>query len=283
MPDLTSQPARTGQVPVDGVRLHYKVIGDPASAATPLLILHGAFMHGEAMEPLGARFAAERPVILLDQRAHGRSGDSDAPLSYPQLGDDAARVVEALGHPRADVLGYSMGGGAAIQMAIRHPRRVGKLVMLSATYRRDGWYPEVMQAIQGMTLEAIAGTVLETDYRRLSPTPDGFGRYVERVRTLNFEEPDIPDAAVRAIGAPTMIVVGDADGVRPAHAVALFELRGGGDRRAAAAGMITDVPTARLLVLPAASHLGLLGMAEDIARHVTAFLDDAPPPQPAWF
>lgn len=282
MPDPVSPPSRAGQVDVDGVPLHYTVIGDPAATAPPLLILHGAFMSGEAMTPLAAHFAGGRPVVLLDQRAHGRSGDSDAPLSYPQLGDDAARVLEHLGVARADVLGYSMGGGAALQAAVRHPARVRKLVILSSTYRRDGWYPEVMDAIGGMTVASVADSSLERDYRRLSPTPDHFGRYFERVRVLNFEDQDIPDDAVRGIAAPTMVVVGDADGVRPEHAVALFQLRGGGDRSAAAEGVLGGVPAARLLVLPAASHLGLTAMYPEIARHVTAFLDNEPPRPPTW-
>ena len=290
MPDPAPPPSRTGQVDVDGVTLRYTILGDPAATAPPLLLLHGGFMHGAAMAPLAAHFAGERPVVLLDQRAHGRSGDAEAPLSYPQLGDDAARVVEALGAslgaafgaPGADVLGYSMGGGAALQLAIRHPARVRKLVILSATYRRDGWYPEVMDAIGGMTVASVAGSSLERDYRRLSPTPDRFARYVERVRRLNYEDQDIPDAVVRGIAAPTMVVVGDADGVRPEHAVALFTLRGGGDRRAAATGTLDGVPQARLLVLPAAGHLGLTAMYPEIARHVTAFLNDEPPRPPTW-
>lgn len=284
MPDPVPSPSRVGQVEIDGVALRYTVVGDPSATAPPLLILHGAFMHGEAMAPLAVHFAAERRVILLDQRAHGRSGDStaDAPLTYAQLGDDAARVVEHLGVAQADVLGYSMGGGAALQAAVRHPARVRKLVVLSATYRRDGWYPEVMHAIGAMTLASIAGSPLERDYRRLSPTPDRFARYFERVRALNHEDQDIPDAEVRAMAAPTMVVVGDADGVRPEHAVALFTLRGGGDRSAAATGVLGGVPPARLLVLPAAGHLGLTAMYPEIARHVTAFLNDEPPRPPTW-
>ena len=101
-------------------------------------------------------------------------------------------------------------------------------------------------------------------------------------RKLNFEEQDIPEEAIRRIGAPTMVVVGDADGVQPEHAIALFKLRGGGDRHAAATGLLGGVPQARLLVLPAASHLGLTAMDAEIARHVTAFLNDEPPRPPTW-
>lgn len=274
----TAAPASEGKIDSGDVALHYRLLNAEAEA-TPLLILHGAFMSGGEMEPLAARFA-DRPVILLDQRAHGRSGDSEADLTYPQLGDDAARLVEELGYERADVLGYSMGGGAALQMAIRHPERIGKLVMLSATYRRDGWYPEVLAGIGALTADFMEATPMGDEYRRLSPTPDGFERYFERVKKLNFEEQDIPDDQMRAIEAPTMVIIGDADGVRPEHALQMFLLRGGGDVQAAAMGMSVDVPKARLLILPATTHLGLLALDEDIARHVSAFLDDAPPPLP---
>lgn len=276
-----ASPASEGQVDAGDVALHYRLLNADA-AGLPLMILHGSFMSGGEMEPLAAGFP-DRPVILLDQRAHGRSGDSDAALTYPQLGDDAARVVEELGYDKADVLGYSMGGGAAWQMAIRHPERVGKLVIMSATYRRDGWYPEAQQAIAGLTAEMMEATSMGAEYRRLSPTPDGFKRYFERVKTLNHEAQDIPDDEMRAIAAPTMIIIGDADGVRLDHAIAMFRLRGGGDTKAAAMGMSLEVPKARLLILPATTHLGLMAMSDDIARHVTAFLEDAPPPLPAAY
>lgn len=274
-------PASQGHIKADDVTLYYQLL-NPEADAVPLLILHGAFMSGGEMAPLAAQFP-DRPVILLDQRAHGRSGDSDADLTYPVLGDDAARVVEALGYDRADVLGYSMGGGAALQMAIRHPDRVGKLIVLSATYRRDGWYPQVLDSIAALDAEFMAQTPMGTEYQRLSPTPDGFARYFDRVRTLNYNEQDIPDDQIRAITAPTMIIIGDADGVRPQHALDMFLLRGGGDLQAAAMGMSLEPPKSRLLILPATTHLGLLAMEGVIARHVTDFLNDASPALPAAY
>lgn len=281
----TAAPADdSGYVEVEGARLYYELYGDPSSSdAVPLLILHGGFMSGGAMADFAHAFRADRPVILLDQRAHGRSTGLDGPVTYPQMGDDAAAAVAALGLERADVLGYSMGAGAALQMAIRHPDRVGKLVVLSGTYRRDGWCPEVIEAIGSLPAELIEGSPLGTEYRRLSPTPDRFREYFERVKVLNHQEQDIPDEQIRAITAPTMVIIGDADGVRPEHAVRLFELRGGGDRQAAAMGVLTEAPRARLLVLPATSHLGLMGMVPDIARHVGDFLDDARPRLPAAY
>ena len=281
---LDAQADDSGYVDVDGARLYYETYGDvDAGSATPLLVLHGGFMSGGEMAEFAEAFRATRPVIVLDQRAHGRSTGLDAPLTYPRMGDDGAALVEALGLERVDVIGYSMGGGMAIQMAIRHPDRVRKLVMLSATYRRDGWYDEVLQAMESLTQDVIEGSPMGSEYRRLSPTPERFDDYFDLVLRLNRDDQNIPDDVVRAMEAPTMVIVGDADGVTLEHAVRLFELRGGKDRRAAATGTLTEVPRARLLVLPATSHLGLMGQVPEIVQHVNDFLDDARPRLPAAY
>ena len=277
-------PDDSGYVEVEGARLYYESYGDlDAAGETPLLILHGGFMSSGEIAEFAQAFGATRPVILLDQRAHGRSTGLDVPLTYERLGDDGAALVEALGLERVDVIGYSMGGGMAIQMAIRHPERVRKLVMLSATYRRDGWYDEVLEAMASLTAEFMASTPMGSEYRRLSPTPDRFDDYFDLVLTLNRDDQEIPDDVVRAIDAPTMVIVGDADGVTLEHAIRMFELHGGRDRQAAATGVLTEVPPARLLILPATSHLGLMGQVGEIVQHVNDFLDDARPRLPAAY
>ncbi|MBY4637612.1 alpha/beta hydrolase [Sphingopyxis sp. XHP0097] len=124
-------PTRSGHAEVAGARFYYEVHGDPASDKTPLLVLHGAFMSGEAMRPFVTPFVASRPVITIDARGHGRTGDIGGTMSYDQLADDAAGVLAALGVKRADVLGYSMGGSTAIALAVRHPRLIDKQVVVS--------------------------------------------------------------------------------------------------------------------------------------------------------
>ena len=271
-----------GYAEVDGARIYYQVFGDLKSGKNPLLILHGSFMSGDSMEPLTRHFVSARPVIVIDQRGHGRTGDTEGGLTYDMLGDDAAGVLEALGVETADVLGYSMGGSAAIAVAVRHPDRVGKQVILSGTYNREGWYPEVVDAMQTITPETFADTPMEAEYRRLSPTPDAFPTLVGEIRAM--EGPyGWPAGAVRAIEGKTMVIVGDADGVELEHAVDLFKLRGGGDRKAAATGAIEGVPRARLAILPATSHVGIMARAGQIAALATAFLDDETPPMPKDF
>lgn len=270
-------PTKTGFADVEGARIHYQVYGDLASGKTPLLILHGSFMSGDAMMPMIEQFAATRPVIAIDQRGHGRTGDLPGPITYELLADDAAGVLQALNVPTADVLGYSMGGTAAILMAVRHPRRVGKQIIVSGTSRRDGWYPEVLKAMAQATPRMFAGTPLEAEYKRLSPTPDAFPTLVGEMRDLEEMDYDSSNEAIRAIDDKTMIVVGDADGVALEHAVALFKLRGGGDTKAAAQGFLAEAPRARLAILPGTSHIGMMTQAKLLAEIVTPFLDDATP------
>lgn len=273
----------TGYVEVDGLDIYYQVHGDLDSGLTPLLVLHGAFMSAEAMAPLVDRFAATRPVIAIDQRGHGRTGAAPGPLTYEKLADDAAGVLEALGVETADVLGCSMGGTAALALAVRHPERVGKLVILSATYRRDGWHPEVLEAMSRMTPEMFAGTPMEAEYRRLSPTPDAFPTLVREMSAMEDRAYGWSEDEIRAIDGKTMIILGDADGVELEHAIELFHLRGGRNPEAAARGFMTEPPEARLAVLPATSHIGIMARAELIVELVTPFLNDEAPPMPKGF
>jgi pimeloyl-ACP methyl ester carboxylesterase len=278
-----SAPTRSGYANVEGGRIYYQIRGDLSSGKTPLLVLHGSFMSGDAMQPFVDAFAASRPVIAVDARGHGRTGDLPGPITYQLMADDTAAVLTALNAPSADVLGYSMGGTAAIIMAVRHPNRVGKQIILSGTSRRDGWYPEVLQAIAQITPAMFAGSPIEKEYRRLSPTPDRFATFVEEVAGLEETNFDVANDAVRTIDDKTMIIVGDADGVELEHAVELFKLRGGGDRQAAARGILTEAPRARLAILPATSHIGIMAEAERVAELATPFLDDRGPLRPTGF
>jgi pimeloyl-ACP methyl ester carboxylesterase len=202
-------------------------------------------------------------------------------MSYEQFGDDAAALLRALEVEQADVMGYSQGGGVALQLALRHPELVGKLVTLSATYRQDGWYPVVLQGLEAFSSDQFANTPVGEAFRQHTADPEAFDAYIEKMRVLNFEDQNISDAQMRSIRARTMVIVGDADGVRPEHAVAMFRLRGGGDEEAAATGEISDVPQARLVILPATSHISISSAVPVLEPMITAFLDDIPPANPS--
>lgn len=272
-----------GHVDVAGAAIHYQVYGDLKPDRTPLLVLHGAFMSADSMKPLIDPLAASRPVIAIDARGHGRSGGVDTPLSYDRMADDAAAVLGKLGVEKADVLGYSMGGSTAVALAIRHPSKVDKQVILSATARLDGWYPEVLAGIAKMTPEMFASTPMETEYKRLSPTPDAFPDLVAAIKHIDSTPFAYSDAQLRAIPGKTMIILGDADGITFEHAIKLFKLRGGADIATATQGFMTQPPKARLSILPATSHIGVMAEAPTIAEQAIAFLDDAMPPMPEGF
>ena len=273
---------QNGHVDVAGAAIHYQVHGDLASGRTPLLVLHGAFMSADAMKPLIDPLAASRPVIAVDARGHGRSGGVDGPLNYDRMADDTAAVLDKLGVEKADVLGYSMGGSTAVALAVGHPDKVGKQVILSATSRLDGWYPEVLAGISKLTPDIFAGSPIDTEYKRLSPAPDKFPKLVANIKALDATPFGWSDAAVQAIPGKTMVIIGDADGVTLDHAIALFKLRGGGDVAAATQGFLTAAPKARLAILPATSHIGIMGEIPAIAAMVVPFLDDKAPPPPSF-
>jgi pimeloyl-ACP methyl ester carboxylesterase len=275
--------SRSGYTPVNGLNLYYEVFGELGTSKPPLLLIPGAFMATGSMHAWAEAFAGDRTVIVFDQQGHGRTPDTLRQMSYEQFADDAAALLRALEVERADVMGYSQGGGVALQLAIRHESLVSKLVSMSATYRKDGWYPSVFDAIGSLTAAAFAGTPVADAFLAHTPDATAFDAYLEKMKELNINDQHISDEAMRSFSAKTMVIVGDADGVKPEHALAMFKLRGGGDEKAAASGIVHGVPAARLVVLPAMSHIGLAGESELLVPMVNAFLDDRPPPTPELF
>ncbi|AEV75479.1 putative hydrolase or acyltransferase of alpha/beta superfamily [Mycolicibacterium rhodesiae NBB3] len=280
---MGTKPSRSGYLPINGLKLYYEVYGELGTVRPPLLLIPGAFMATDSMQQWVNAFAETRTVIVFDQQGHGRTQDSPREMSYDQFGDDAAELLRALGVQRADVMGYSQGGGVALQLAIRHPSLVDKLVSMSATFRVDGWYPSVVEAIGGLSAKDFAGTPVEAAFKAHTPDADAYATYLEKMKVLNVDDQQISDEQMRSISAKTMVIVGDADGVTLDHAVAMFKLRGGGDEQAAATGVLQNAPAARLVVLPATSHIGVAGESAVLVPMVTAFLDDGPPTTPALF
>ncbi len=276
------RPSHSGHLPINGLRLYYEVHGElDASDAVPLLLIPGAFLATDSMKQWVDAFAPRRSVIVFDQQGHGRTADAPRTMSYEQFADDATALLQALEVERADVMGYSQGGGVALQLALRHPHQVSKLVILSATYRQDGWYPSVLQALAGLSGDLFTGTPVGDAFRQHTTDPAAFDAYIDKMRVLNLEDQQISDAQMRSIRAKTMVIVGDADGVKPEHAVAMFKLRGGGDEEAAATGTIATVPNARLVILPATSHISISAAVQVLQPMITAFLDDVAPASPS--
>jgi pimeloyl-ACP methyl ester carboxylesterase len=280
---MATKPSHGGYLPINGLKLYYEVYGELGPSKPPLLLIPGAFMATDSMKAWADAFARERAVIVFDQQGHGRTPDTSRQMSYEQFADDASALLRALKVERADVMGYSQGGGVALQLAIRHESLVSKLVSMSATFRKDGWYLSVFESIGGLSAEAFAGTSVEKAFKAHTPDAMAFDAYLEKMKDLNINDQNISDEEMRSISAKTMVIVGDADSVKLEHALAMFKLRGGGDAEAAASGVLQEVPAARLVVLPAMSHIGLSGEPELLVPIVSAFLDDVPPRTPELF
>ena len=281
---MPMKPSRSGHLPINGLSLYHEVYGELGSSeVAPLLLIPGAFMGTDSMMSWVSAFGSKRTVIVFDQQGHGRTPDTSRTMSYEQFADDAATLLRALNVEHADVMGYSQGGGVALQLALRHPTLVNKLVSMSATYRRDGWYPVVLEGIGSLDATAFAGTPVEEAFQTHTPDVAAFDAYIEKMKVLNTEDQNIGDEQMRSISAKTMVIVGDADGVKPEHALAMFKLRGGGDEDAAASGMLQQVPAARLVILPATSHVGISAESAVLVPMVSAFLDDVAPATPDLF
>ena len=261
--------ARTGYAPVNGLEMYYEIHG----SGRPCVLLHGAYMTIDAMGPLLSGLSEHREVVALEQQGHGRTADIDRPITYEQMADDTAAALLHLEVGHADVVGFSMGGGIALQLALRHPALLRRLVVASASFTHDGMHAEALELFATITPELFAGSPAEAEYLRLAPNPGDFPRLVEKLVALDSTPFAWLEEDIRAIGAPTMVVLGDSDLVRLEHAVALFHLLGGG-----VMGDFGGLPKSQLAVLPGTTHYlppgsGLLDRSDWLLAMIAPFLD----------
>ncbi len=238
----------------------------------PLVLLHGAYMTIEGMGPLLGPLAEYRQVIAPELQGHGRTADVDRPITYEGMADDTAALMDQLEIERADVVGYSMGAAVGLQLAIRHPERVRKLVAASTAYAYNGMPAEAIEMFPSITPEMFKGSPFEAEYKRLSPHPDAFESLVWKLKELDTTDFDWSEG-VRAITAPVLIIVGDSDVVRLEHVVELFRMLGGG-----VMGDLAGLPKSQLAVLPGTSHFmppgsGVLDRADLIHAMIRPFLE----------
>lgn len=259
---------KTGYAAVNGLKLYYEIHG----AGEPLVLLHGGLGSTEMVGDVLHALSKTRRVIAADLQAHGRTGDIDRPISYEGLADDIAALLKHLSIEKADVMGYSLGAGTALQTTIRHPAAVRKLVVVSAVFKRDGWYPEILAAMAQMgpaVAEQLKQAPLYQVYSRIAPKPEHWPVLVTKMGDLLRKEYDW-SKEVAGIKAPTMLVFGDADSVHPEHAVEFFKLLGGGKKDGGWDN--SGISNARLAILPGVTHYNIFS-SPALLPTVTPFLD----------
>jgi pimeloyl-ACP methyl ester carboxylesterase len=269
----TSAPRPSGSVDVGAVDLYYERHGRERGGAVPLLLLHGAMGTIEScFARLLPRLARRFEVIAVELQGHGHTRDADRPLTYAGMAADVAALLTRLGIARAHLVGYSMGGGVALQLALDRPELVERLVFAGgASFDPSGLYPELTAHFELFDPHQLDGTPWHEAYRRVAPDPDAWTSLVRKVNRLDRSgEPSWPRerlAALASRGVRTLLVVGDADVVRPEHTIEMFRLLGGG-----VPGDLGTLPPARLAVLPGTSHVGVIERAEWLAPMIEEFL-----------
>ncbi|HEX9013969.1 MAG TPA: alpha/beta hydrolase [Anaerolineaceae bacterium] len=259
--------------PVNGLKMYYETHGHGEKDQAPLVMLPGglggAAMFGQALDVM----AKSRQVIAVELQGHAHTADIDRPFRWESLADDVAALIRYLGLPRADVCGYSLGGGVALETAIRHPDLVRKLVLVSAPCHQDGWYPQVrvdMGKTNAENARGWIGSPMQKAYAAVAPQPENWPLLAEKTGELLRREYD-RSREFAALPMPVLIALGDADAVRPAYAVEMFEMLGGGQRDAGWDG--AGMPRSRLAVLPGTTHYNIFA-SPLLVPVVNIFLDE---------
>jgi pimeloyl-ACP methyl ester carboxylesterase len=255
---------------VNGINLYFETHG----TGRPLILLHGGLGSGEMFGPVLPALAERHQVIAPDLQGHGRTADIDRPIDVRLMADDIAALIDHLGLDRPDVVGYSLGGGVALQTAVRHPDKVGRLVCASANIRRDAIYPEML-AQQGQVGAAAAEFMKDTPmyqlYQRVAPRPEDFPRLLDKMGQSMAQDFDF-SAEVRGLQVPTLIVAADADMAPPSHYVEVFKLLDGGVRDGGWMAEGRPKGGHALAILPGLTHYNLVASPLFAAVTLT-FLD----------
>jgi pimeloyl-ACP methyl ester carboxylesterase len=264
-----AQKPTTGYAPVNGLKMYYEIHG----SGEPLVLLHGSFMTiTNNWTAWIGEFSKTRKVIAVEMQGHGRTADIKRDFSYENLADDIAAMLDHLKIEQADLLGYSMGGGVAMLVAIRHPEKVRKVVSVSAVFRHNGWVQEALDIFPQITADTFKGSPLEAEYKKLSPTPNALPTFVKRVIAMDLKPYDFGAEKLKATKAPFLFIHGDSDGVRLDHIAEMFRLKG-----EEIFGDLRPRSESRLAVLPNTTHVTLMENGNVIIPMVNDFLDAKAP------
>ena len=258
------KPSNSGYAPVNGINVYYEVYGE----GRPLVLLHGAFYTIEMnWAQLIPELSKTRKVIAIEMQGHGHTPFSDRELSITTLASDVEKVMDYLNIDSADVAGFSMGGSVAYQFAVQSPKRLRKLVIISSTYKTDGWLPIVNTAFEDFKPEFFDNTPLKTAYDAVAPDKTKWTKFLEQMFAFAKVPFNVGDSNISKIAAPVLIISGDNDGTDKVELIKTYQLLGGG-----VTADLQPMPKSQLAVVPSQGHVSLMMQTKTILGYLDDFL-----------
>lgn len=259
-----SKPSSSGYAPANGTKVYYEVYGE----GRPIILLHGAFMTiGTNWGELIPELSKTRKVIAIELQGHGHTPFSDRKLSHNTLASDVEKVMDYLKIDSADVVGYSFGGTIAYQFAIQSPKRLAKLVIISSTYKSDGWMPQISGAFKTMKPELFANSPMKTAYDAVAPDKTKWTKFLEQMIDYAGGPFNLGGSSISKIAAPVLIIAGDNDGLDKIELIKTYQLLGG-----AVAADLGAMPKSQLAIIPAQGHVSLMMQTKTILDYLNGFL-----------
>lgn len=261
---LSSTLKSSGYAPVHGLKMYYEIHGE----GMPLVLLHGSFMtidlnYGELI----AELAKTNKVIAVEFQGHGRTTDSKKAISYNAFADDIAGVLDHLEIDSANVLGYSLGGTTALQLAILYPKKVRKIIFISSVFSEHGWLPSVRSMIAEMKPEFLTHTPLKTAYDSIAPDTSNWNNFLNKIIAFERKPYDLGIDKIKKLKSPILIINGDYDGVDVAHSMELFTALGGGE-----AGIMEPLSKSQFAIIPGTTHVTVMMQTSQLINFITPFL-----------
>lgn len=258
------KPSTSGYAPVNGIKVYYEVYGE----GRPFVLLHGAFytiqMNWAELIP---ELSKTRKVIAIEMQGHGHTPYSDRKLSITTLASDVEKLMDYLKIDSADVAGFSMGGSIAYQFAVQSPKRLRKLVIISSTYKTNGWLPIVNGAFKDFKPEFFDNTPLHTGYDAAAPDKTKWRKFLEQMFVFAKEPFNVGDSNISKITAPVLIISGDNDGTDKVELAKTYQLLGGG-----ISADMAPMPKSQLAIVPSQGHVSLMMETTTILNYLNSFL-----------
>jgi pimeloyl-ACP methyl ester carboxylesterase len=260
-----SKPNKSGYAPVNGIKMYYEIYGE----GKPIVLLHGAFMTIDGnWGDLIPELSKTRKVIAIELQGHGHTPFSDRKLNHAMLASDVEGVMNYLKVDSADVAGYSMGGSVAYQFAIQNPKRVTKLVIISAAYKSSGWRPEIAGAFKNMKPELFANSPMKVAYDAVAPDKTKWAKFIEQMLAFAREPFNMGDSNIAKITLPVLLISGDNDGLDKIELMKTYQLLGGG-----VFADMAPMPKSHLAIVPSQGHVSLMMQTKTILDYLNGFLN----------